>query len=369
MATAAEIYAQTQADALKQQLQTYFDQYNQSFVDRQNSLNAIAQQNLKDLLDAFNKERDYLQGSYNSQKDYLLGAHNAQKDELQNQANIAIGTATDDYQDSARQAYVNKVLSGDVLQNQLNRLNLNTGGFGIGQMVDISNQYSENLGGLQEALADAKTDIQNNLNSNLFKADQAFNNDMFNMNQKFNDTMFDLQSGYDSNVNKINQGLSIDLLNLNTERDQTLMKLQQNIDSQIADAYNTALKNYKSLYGGSGGSGGYRGSKRSGSTDFLGNSAETQKKSDYYWKKADGSYTDQPSYVYNKRLTNTGKKVKNMYSDQKNTSFGNHKIWRGIDQQGNRAFYVWDTKINDYVDITDDYVKYYEKGFAGPLVW
>ena len=377
MATAAEIYAQAQADALRKQLESYYGNYENTYQNRYNQLNSIANQNLANLLSAFNSQKDYLTSSFNSQKDYLTNLYNNQTNQLKNQANTNIGIAKEDYMDDARQMYVNKVQSGNVLQNQLNRLNLDTTGFGVGEMVDITNQYSRNLGLLKDALNDTTRDINNTLQNNLFKLGENYNSDLFNAQQTYDKNIASLLQNYNANVADINAGLMRDTYNLDNEKAAALLKLRQSINEQVQDAYNAAFNQYMKqnpVKTTTSTSNNRRNNKNSGSTTNLTsldktNSEAIRNKSNYYWKKSDGSYTDQPSYVYNKRLTKTGKVVKDLFTNQKHTSFGKYTIWKGIDANGKTAYYVWDNKIKDYVDITNQYTWVYDKGHKVEYEW
>lgn len=83
-----------------------------------------------------------------------------------------------------------------------------------------------------------------------------------------------------------------------------------------------------------------------GKTDQYGNSASTQKKSDYYFKNG-----YQPQYVNNTKLKKSDLKVFNVFTEGTNkgnaTKFGKQSIW-----QANGKYYVWDGGIKDYVDVT-----------------
>ncbi len=83
--------------------------------------------------------------------------------------------------------------------------------------------------------------------------------------------------------------------------------------------------------------------------DGLGNSAETQKKSNYYWKNSDGTYTNQPSYIENTRLTKSGKTASEI--GVAGNGIGNdYRVWKA-----NGKYYVWNSNLNTYLDVTDEY--------------
>lgn len=89
-------------------------------------------------------------------------------------------------------------------------------------------------------------------------------------------------------------------------------------------------------------------SSSSSDYDAFGNSAETMKKSDYYFKSTNG--TDyQPRYINNIKLSKTGKTLKDI--GKINGVSGNKNVWKA----GNN-YYVWDE--DHYIDVT----KYYSNG-------
>lgn len=131
-------------------------------------------------------------------------------------------------------------------------------------------------------------------------------------------------------------------------------------DSQWQLEYDLAKKASSS----SGGGGGYSYSPSGGgttagtytpqstpqnTTNKYGNSSSTMSKSDYYFSNG-----YQPQYVNNKKLSASGLKVWNVFSEgtsQSNaTTFGKQNIWKA----GNK-YYVWvgnGNKGGDYVDVT-----------------
>lgn len=136
-------------------------------------------------------------------------------------------------------------------------------------------------------------------------------------------------------------------------------------DSQWEKEYNLAKKQYSSSGSGSGGSSGgsytttssggtttkktnTSGSKKE-TTDKYGNSTSTTKKKDYYFSNG-----YQPQYVNNKKLSASGLKVWNVFSegtsDKNATTFGKQNIWKA----GNK-YYVWvgnGKNGGEYVDVT-----------------
>ena len=110
---------------------------------------------------------------YENSLSYLIGgvtnSYNTSKDALTNEYNNLVSTLNNNYQGNARQAYVNKMLTGEALNEHLANLGVSTQGFGVGQRIANENTYASNLSDLQNTLQNnltsANSDYQNNLAS------------------------------------------------------------------------------------------------------------------------------------------------------------------------------------------------------------
>jgi hypothetical protein len=118
--------------------------------------------------------RDYANNAkreYENSLSYLLGnvtsSYNANKDALTNEYNNLVDTLNNNYQGNARQAYVNKMLSGEALNEHLANLGISTQGFGVGQRLNVENTYATNLANLQNELQGDLTDAGTNYQKNL----------------------------------------------------------------------------------------------------------------------------------------------------------------------------------------------------------
>lgn len=120
MATTAQSYAQTQADLLKQQLAGLYDNLAKSTTEQTTSAAANKQQ----LLDTINTNK---------------------------------ATTESDYQADAKSAYINKMLSGNTIDSEMQRLGLNTSGFGVGEVMKNETAYGQNLTSLQKQKASDMT--------------------------------------------------------------------------------------------------------------------------------------------------------------------------------------------------------------------
>jgi len=190
MATAADIYAQAQSDALKKQLQNLYT----------------------------NQQNTY-QG--------LTASNDAAKQQLLNEILKQEGGVENTYQANSNQAYIAKMLSDKTLQGNLNRMGLDNSGFGVGQSVANANVYGTNLKDLQTAKQTSLDTLNTNkTNLNLTYAQKAAelaasnssaNNDITKyINEVGTDEYNNAYSRYlnqiqtNANVNEAGGGLKID---------------------------------------------------------------------------------------------------------------------------------------------------------------
>lgn len=92
-----------------------------------------------------------LYGGLEDVKNQNIESANLRRDALMNSITTNLGKVENQYQDDARGAYVNKMQSGRQLQGLLNRMNLGSSGFGVGQEMGIESAYGQNLTGLQKS--------------------------------------------------------------------------------------------------------------------------------------------------------------------------------------------------------------------------
>ena len=125
------------------------------------------------------------------------------------------------YNTSAREAYVNKILSTNNLKYKLNELGLATSGAGIDQYYDLENSYGKNLAILGSTLGEGLADIEqqrreglsdynaglSNLDLKYSQLEQAAKSDIFDRleaykkNEYNNQTIAELSSD-DSTLNE-----------------------------------------------------------------------------------------------------------------------------------------------------------------------
>jgi len=98
--------------------------------------------------------------SAEAQKQALLN----QKTLAENQINSQRDTVNQDYSKQARQAYINKMLGGQTLKQQLSQAGLNTSGIVASAYSNLENSYGNNLANLQTNRNDSLRDLDKQLN-------------------------------------------------------------------------------------------------------------------------------------------------------------------------------------------------------------
>lgn len=139
----------------------------------------FAQKRGEELRQELSSFYETLQKSIDAQKI----AAESRRDALLNTINQNITNTQNTYQDNARQAYVNKMQSGNQLGEILSRLNLGGSGFGVGEQMGIESSYGQNLAGLQKSRDGQIGDL--NLQS--VNAEANFNAELSDIDRQFYD--------------------------------------------------------------------------------------------------------------------------------------------------------------------------------------
>lgn len=171
---------------------------------------------MKDALKYAQKQSDTFKNSLQ----YLIEQQNQQKllDEqtttqryqnLLEQINQQVAPVTQGYEANAQQAYVNKMLGQKQIESNINRMGLNTQGFGVTQQALNENSYGNNLSTLQTSRDEALRNIENQKT---------------NATGDYNVGMSELDSNYARRLND----------------------LKLTIEQQVANKYDTAYNNYMS---------------------------------------------------------------------------------------------------------------------------
>lgn len=227
------------------------------------------------------------------------------------------------YQENARQAYVNKMLAGKQLEGDLTRLGLDTTGFALTQKIYNENQYSANLNQLAldraaglRGIDDDIADARGQLAADLLK----------------------VNSDYDARMNQLNQYISE---RVEEKYADEYARFMQNRQQEIENQQNWAKINNSSTnisFGGGGftGSGGFNGTAPNGgiTQENLGGNdvAET-------------------------RVMGTVASARDLGFDIGNLPV-NGSIREYQDAKGNIYYLVYDESKEQYLDITEDWVKF-----------
>ena len=260
---------------------------------------------------------------------------------------------------------------------------LNNSGYSETFKLGAYNAYQNRVGRANSALMDAFTQYDNAMleakkDNDVTKAQNALNK-------------LQMQIEYATNLNGENNNALTNKLNTNQSIKSSYDNSYQNMMSQIQNEkeleekirqYNENMayqkerdriadeqwqKEYalsqaslaRSYYSGGSSSSSNSGSStisNASTNDGLGNSVSTQNKSDYYWKNSDGTYTTQPAYINNTRLTKAGGLTAGELGVVTNGTGSGYRIWKA-----NGNYYVWNSVANTYLDVTDN-VKHYQKG-------
>lgn len=124
----------------------------------------LAEEYAKNQISGVSSETSALLAQYEkaaeAQKQALLN----QKTLTENQINSQRDIVNQDYSQQARQAYVNKMLGGQTLKQQLAQAGLNTSGIVASAYSNLENSYGNNLANLQTNKNDSLRDLDKQLN-------------------------------------------------------------------------------------------------------------------------------------------------------------------------------------------------------------
>lgn len=305
-ASAADVYATAQAEALKKQLANLTTNTNAAY-----------------------------QGQ--------ISAAEASKQQLLNTLNKQASTVDTTYQTDAQSAYINKMLGGQTLQNQMQRLGLANSGYGVGQVLANENTYGKNLTALQTArdtsmdtINTSKATTESEYAQKIAEL-QAAQATATNENEKYiaEQTLAAYNQAYSNYLNNLSTQASI--------ADSSGAPFEDN--GPVTD---TGVPTIKTDF--------YQGAiNQDALTNGVYDSTKVFNTSDANGVKY------QPNNVGGSALSNSGLKVKSVYGStaygSSGASLAGQKIWKSA----NGNYFVWDGSINDYIDITND-VKASKKG-------
>ena len=304
---------------------------------------------LQYLVDAQNQQKLLDEQAATQRYQNLLTQINQQRDPIQQQ-----------YAQDSQGAYINKMLAGKQIGQSLNQLGLNTQGFGVSQMLQNETSYGQNLNQLTLGRNQAVREIDNQV----INATGDYNASQLELSSSYAGRLAELQKYIGEQTQSKYNTVYGQLADAKAYEDQLAQIAWENEfkNRQLAEQKsqaNLTTEQYK--FGGpKTGTGDLDafGGTPTGSGSF-GNSQSTINKQDYFFSNG-----VQPRYVNDIKLSTTGNKVGNLYDNTTNTAFGNQNIWSA----GNK-YYVWDSTINNYIDITSQYDWRYNKGHKVSYQW
>lgn len=297
--------------------------------------------------EVFKNELQFLIDKQNEEKKNAQQLVTQNYENMINQLNQGRVPIEQQYQENARQAYVNKMLAGKQLEGDLTRLGLDTTGFALSQKISNENQYSANLNQLAldraaglRGIDDKITNAQGQMAADLLKTNIDYDARMNQLNQYINERV---EEKYADEYARFMQ---------NRQYEDQLK--QQEIENQQkwASINNSYVTN--NFGGGGGGATNLNGNSSGGNVgvDGHGNSQATYDKSDYYFKNS-----MQPRYVDNEKLSTSGKFGKDISSFlskhagvtlKEIGSSDGANVWK----TPSGRYLIWDNNNKKYRDIT-----------------
>lgn len=182
-------------------------------------------------------------------KDASIGQADARKNELLSKIEAMRNPINQQYATDTRGAYINKMLSGNNINDLLSRMGLNTSGFGVGQQVANETAYGQNFAGLTntrnanlQELTNKGIEAQGAYNTEVAGIDSNYLNNKMQLDQYINESgrkVYD--NAYANYINEEQRKLE----NARAEQDRIDALKQQEFQNQMAeknyqlDAYNT----------------------------------------------------------------------------------------------------------------------------------
>ena len=359
---------QQQINNLQTEKQNAINEYETGYNNQLQQYNDLQQQqqNYIDTWAANQKEQQQ------KQTDYNIGLINQNKEEAAKETQKQTQDAYIDYMKQTNQY-------GGALENLASR-GLATQGYSESSKVAMYNTYQNRVATANAALTKANTDYDNQIQQALLNNDAAlaetaleqmkqtyqlalsgfeYTSNLYNQRlsylQNIENTYYDrgqdlqaLQAGYVGELGKLRQYQD----EMEMEKQKRALA-QQQWEREFAEEQRqfNAQMNYKSS-GSSGGSSSSKsyssGSSYSNSSTGTnsGNSAATQKKSDYYFKNG-----YQPQYINNIKVSNPeGWEAAQILTVEECASLGikaSQNVWKAGDK-----YYLWIGNQKDYVDVT-----------------
>lgn len=153
------------------------DQFNSLYQQQQNNANKYQQQLQQAAQNSYNNNMNALNAAYQSKLNALASGFNSTKDSLGRQYDASRGEVNRDAERALREAYVNKMMSGKNLQQQLTAQGI-SGGAAESTLASLQNNYGNSRNGIETTRNDNLTDLLNTYQNNLAAAEQEYYNQL-----------------------------------------------------------------------------------------------------------------------------------------------------------------------------------------------
>lgn len=153
------------------------DQFNSLYQQQQNNANRYQQQLQQAAQNAYDRNMGVLNSAYGAKLDALANGYNSTKDALGRQYGASRDEVNKDAERALREAYVNKMMSGKNLQQQLTAQGL-SGGAAESTLASLQNNYGNSRNGIETTRNDNLTDLLNTYQNNLAAAEQEYYNQL-----------------------------------------------------------------------------------------------------------------------------------------------------------------------------------------------
>lgn len=347
---------------LTQQQQNYVD----SWKDTQTQ---IANDNLNHQLDLYNQEKEKAEKEYQNEAkaSYIDYQKEVDRYGISRENMVSNGLSNSGYAESSKvdmyNTYQNRVATA---RESLNNIKLE-----FDNAIKEA-QLSNNATLAELALQQMQQKLQIALEGFNYKDTQTQNkmNWEYNINNNYYDRYKDVENqiNYENEqaeaIRQYNEQMAYQkeqaaLAQQQWEKEYALQQQQlayQKEQDAIANAQRWASINSSSSSSGSELTNGNNEQEldESNKTDSLGNNSNIINSSDYYFNG-----TDQPRYIANTKLSNSGKTAGDLGVTGNGIGSG-YRIWGA-----NGRYYVWNNNAKTYLDVTDEYKKATTKSTKG----
>lgn len=372
-----------------EELAEYYNRNLNQAQQQINNLGAEKQNAINEYETGYNNQLQQYNDLQAQQQNYINTWAETQKEQQQKQTDYNIGLieqnkkeAAEETQKQTQDAYVDYMKQtnqyGGALENLAFR-GLATQGYAESSRVAMYNTYQNRVATANAALTKANTEYDNQIQQALLNNDAAlaetalqqmqqsyalalqgfeYTSNLYNQRlsylQNLEDTYYNrglelqsLQNTYAGEINKLNQYQ--EELALEKEKQRIAQEQWQKEFAEEQRQFNAQMGYKTSSSSSSSGSYSYSGgssgsSYSNGSTS--GNSAATQKKSDYYFKNG-----YQPQYINNIKVSNSeGWEAAQILTLEECASLGikaTQNVWKAGDK-----YYLWIGGQKDYTDVT-----------------